>query len=218
MAKNNKKIPETKVATGSNVKIDDRHILPNLLIQRTEEETLKQYSDYLLDRENEKFQLLNGVETSWKELREAHFKFMRFIAEIKRGYEKTFPPEIYSEWRRLNGWDKNPFQKHHKPIIFALYTILFIYGRFPKEILPTLEDLNKYIYPGIRLYKHFELLTDEGYKDIETFIQDVIKITRTCNDMYEFRVKYAAKYGKPFSKSVAQLDAFRDNDNLLNII
>jgi hypothetical protein len=171
-----------------------------------------------IDKELEKFQLLSGVETSWKELREAHFKYMRFIAAKKRDYAKTFPPEIYSEWRRLNGWDKKPHQKHQKPFIFSVYTVLFVYGRFPKEILPTLEDLNKFIYPGIRLYKHFELLTDEGYEDVKSFIQDVIKVAGTCSDMYEFRVKYAAKFGTPFCKTVAQLNVFRDNDSILSSI
>lgn len=36
--------------------------------------------------------------------------------------------------------------------------------------------------------------------------------------MYEYRLKLAAVYGRPFSKSVFQMDAFRDNDDILKSI
>jgi hypothetical protein len=183
------------------------------IFDKTEFPVINKFSDANLDRENEKFQLLSGEVTSWKKLREAHYKFKRYIAAKKRDYEKTFPDELYEHWRRLNGWDKDPYQSHHKPPIFGRYTKLFIYGRLPREILPALEDLNDYIYPGVRLYKHFELITDQTYEDIKGFINNCSQVAKKCNDMYEFRVKYAALYGPPF-----QLSAFRDNDEILGTI
>lgn len=185
------------------------------LLNRSEELIVNKFSDQSLDRANEKFSLLSGVQTSWKELLEAHAKYTDFIASKKREHEKTFPDKLYMEWRRLNGWDKSPYAKHHKPPIFGTYTKLFVYGRLPKEILPVLEELNDYIYPGsgIRHFKHFELVSDKTYEDIKVFISEIIKVTENCNDMYEFRVKYAAKYGVPF-----QLSLHRDNDTILNSI
>lgn len=187
-----------------------QHVEIQQILQQTELPIVNKFSDKSLDRANEKFLLLSGFETSWKELVEAHEKFKKFIAAKKRDYVKTFPDEIYDEWRRLNNWNKRPYAKHHKPPIFGRYTKLFIYGRLPREILPTLEDLNDYIYPGIRLYKHFELVTDQTYSDIKQYIQDVIDEARASDDMYEFRVRYAAKYGLPF-----QLSLFRDNDSII---
>lgn len=183
------------------------------IFKQTEFPVNNKFSDEYLDRENEKLQLLNGTVTTWKALREAHYKFKRYIAAKKRDWEKTFPDDLYDHWRRLNGWDKDPYMKHHKPPIFGRYTKLFVYGRLPREILPTLEGLNDYIYPGIRLFRHFELVTNRTYSDIKGFIANVIEVAEKCNDMYEFRVMYAAKYGPPF-----QLSAFRDNDSILGSI
>jgi hypothetical protein len=196
---------------------EQQHEEMQLILHQVEIPVIEKFSNESLDRANE-IKFLSGEVFTWKELVEAHFKYKRFIAAKKRDYEKTFPDEIYDQWRRLNGWNNKPHEKHHKPPIFGRYTKLFVYGRLPREILPTLEGLNNYIYPGIRLYKHFELVTDETYADIKGFIRDVISLAKMCNDMYEFRLKYAAKYGKPFSKSVCQMDAFRDNDNILGSI
>lgn len=208
MAKNKKHLPKPGIEKVE--KIDDRYSLPSLLIQQTEQEVLKEYSDFKLDRENEKLRLLGGFEGTWKELKAAHDKYQDFIAANKRTYSKTFPEEIYSEWRRLRSWDKKPYNKGHKPKIFAYYTDLFVYGRLPREILPTLENLNGYIFPGIRRYKHFEFLTDKSYSDVKGFIDDVIQTAKVCSDMYEFKTKYAAKYGVPF-----QLSLLQDNDAIV---
>ncbi len=36
--------------------------------------------------------------------------------------------------------------------------------------------------------------------------------------MYEYRLKLAAVYGAPFSKTVQQMDMFRNNDDILGSI
>ena len=49
-------------------------------------------------------------------------------------------------------------------------------------------------------------------------INNAIKFAEFSSDLYEYRLKLAAKYGSPFSKTAFQMDAFRDNDNILNSI
>ncbi len=212
MAHKDKKPPKSLSSADKIVKIDDRHTLPELLIQRTDEEALKQFSDYNLDRENEKFQLLSGVETSWKELKEAHLKYKQFINAKLREWEFTFPEELYRQWRRLNNWDMNSTSR---PMIFAAYTVRDIYGSLPREIYSTLEEINEYVYPGIRMFRYCQLLTEECHREVRGIINSAVEIAKSSSDVYEYRVKLAAAYGKPFSKSVAQLDAFRDNDSIL---
>lgn len=213
MAKS-KKTPSS-VNKGKAEKIDDRKLLPGLLIQGAEEEILKQYSDYQLDRANEKFKLLNDAETSWKELVEAHAKFKDFINAKLREWELTFPEELYRQWRRLNNWNMD---SKSRPMIFAAYTVRDIYGSLPKEIYQTLDGLNEYIYPGIRMYRYCQLLTKECHEEVRKIIRSAIEIATSSADLYEYRLKLAARYGTPFSKSVCQLDAFRNNDEILGSV
>jgi hypothetical protein len=207
-----KKKPMPIIGTNKSPKIEDRHLLPGQLIQGADAEVLKQYSDYQLDRANEKFKLLSGVETSWKELFEAHLKFKQFISDKLRAWELTFPEELYRQWRRLNGWDMNA---KSRPMLFAYYTVRDIYGSLPREIYTTLDGLNEYIYPGIRAHRFFQLLTEECHEEVRNIIKAAIKFAESSKDIYEYRVKLASRYGKPFSKSVCQLDAFRNNDEIL---
>ncbi len=209
-----KKIPQIKIENKI-AKIDDRHELPSLLIKGADEEIKKQYSDYQLDRANEKFKLLSGLQTSWKELYDAHLKFKNYINSKLREWELTFPEELYRQWRRLNGWDMD---SNIRPMIFASYTIRDIYGSLPREIFSTLEVLNAYIYPGIRPYRYFQLLTPERHEMVKVIIDDAVKFATESKDIYEYRLKMVARHGKPFSKSVIQLDAFRNNDDILGTI
>lgn len=196
-------------------KVEDRYSLPSLLIKGADEEVLKQFSDYQLDRANAKFRLLDDTETSWKELLERHLKLKKFISAKLRAWELTFPEEIYRQWRRLNGWDMD---SKSRPMLFAQYTVRDIYGSLPREVYTTLDELNEYLYPGIRTYRYCQLLTKECHADVRDIIKTAIKLATSSKDVYEYRLKLAAVYGAPFSKTVCQLDMFRNNDEILGSI
>jgi hypothetical protein len=200
-----KKVPPPPPIKGTNkpVKVDDRHILPSELIKGAEEEIKKQYSDYHLDRANEKFKLLNGNDTSWKELYEAHLKFKRFISDKRRDWELTFKEELYRQWRKLNGWNMDC---KARPMVFAAYTVRDIYGSLAREIYTTLEPINSYIYPGIRKCRYFQLMTNELHDEVRNIIDRVIEIATESNDLYEYRLKLARVYGQPFGKTVVSTD------------
>ena len=185
------------------------------ILRQTELPIENKFSDENLDKEKEKFQLLCGVETSWKELTEAHLKFKKFINKNRREWEFTFPEELYRQWRRLNGWNMD---SKSRPIIFAAYTVRDIFGSLPKEIYLTLEVLNDYVFPGIRMYRYCQLLTEESHEEVRRIIKVAIRFAISSKDIYEYRLKLASVYGTPFSKSVFQLDAFRNNEEILNSI
>lgn len=180
------------------------------ILKLTEQKVDNRLSDQNLDKSREIITLLGGAKTSLYELIQANKSLKKFFAKRRREHELTFIPEIYDEWRRLRGWDKNPHAKHHKPMVFAQYTKMYIYGRFPREILPLLEELNDFIVPGIRPARHFQYLSKSQYKRVKEFIKDVIAVAKTCNDMYEFDLKYAKQFGRPF-----QMSLFRDNERIL---
>ncbi len=194
-------------------KIDPKH--------QQEQEELFSKSDAISPAnksvDNDEIHFINGVVKTWKELQEAHLKFKNFINDKIREWELTFPEEIYRQWRRLNGWDMD---SKSRPMIFAYYTVRDIYGSLPREIYSTLDYLNDYIYPGasIRIYRYCQLLTKECHEDVRNIIQAAIKLATSSKDIYEYRLKLAKVYGEPFSKTVQQIDMFRDNDDIINSI
>lgn len=167
--------------------------------------------------DKEEIHLIGGTVTTWKELLEAHLKFKRFISNKIRDWELTFPEEIYRQWRRLKGWDMD---SKTRPMIFAYYTVRDIYGSLPREIYSTLDELNDYIYPGaaIRVYRYCQLVTKECHEEVRGIIKMAIKLATSSADIYEYRLKLAKVYGEPFSKTVQQMDMFRDNDGIIDSI
>lgn len=167
--------------------------------------------------DTDEIQFLNGNVITWKDLLEAHLKFKKFINDKIRQWELTFPEEIYRQWRRLNGWDMD---SKSRPMLFAYYTVRDIYGSLPREIYSTLDYLNEYIYPGagIRMYRYCQLLTKECHEDVRDIIKTAIELATSSKDVYEYRLKLAKVYGQPFSKTVQQMDMFRNNDDIINSI
>ena len=167
--------------------------------------------------DKDEIHFIGGTVMTWKELLEAHFKFKKFISDKIRSREFTFREEIYRQWRRLKGWDMD---SKSRPMLFAYYTVRDIYGSLPREIYSTLEQLNDYIYPGagIRVYRYCQLLTKECHDEVRSIIETAIKLATSSNDIYEYRLKMAKVYGEPFSKTVQQMDMFRDNDGIVDSI
>lgn len=179
-------------------------------MQGPENRVQQKYSDRSLDRENEIIELLGGRQVTIRQIKDIISKCEQECAGLyKQEYVTTFPPIFYAEIDRLNNWNRPKEKKHEKPPIVGRWTKEIIYGRFPKEVLPVLEQLNPYIGFGIRLYKHFQWLTPEGKTQLESFITDSINVMQSSNTWYEFRIKYAKRFGVPF-----QLSAFENNDNI----
>ena len=206
MANNNK---ETKPIKGLTREVRESHQeeIQNIL-WRTEEPIHKELSDPWLDRRNEIIKTIGGDETTINRLLEEQKRLRKYLRKTVSEHKKTFPDELYGHWRRLRGWDKNPYPKHHKPKVFSWYTRRDVYGRFPKEILPELERRNGYVCAGgIRLHRHFQLLTKKAYKSLKDFIEDIIKVAEKSQSMYEYNLRYAAEFGRPF-----QMSLFENND------
>ena len=162
---------------------------PDLLIQR-------KGSDKALDQRNEKFKLLSGETIDLKELAE-------YIDDKINTYKPRYTQSWYKEVFRLNGWDMPKNGKiSKKPLVVARYTIDIIYGRFPKEVLPVLEVKNKYYKIGVRLFKHFQLLTPEKVSKLEDYIKESEEIMKRCKTWDEFEREHAKVYGLPFQLSI----------------
>lgn len=192
----NPKILSPKLAIKREIAEQGKFDLIEQLLKGPENKLRNSFSDEVLDRQNEIVQLIGGSTINLRELSD-------FVAKSKQNYVPTFPQEFYSEIDRLNGWARPKESQHQKPPIVGRWTKELIYGRFPKQILPIIEQLNPYLGLGMRLDKHFQWLTPAGKLQLETFIQQAITIMKISNTWYEFKIKYAKKY-----KLIFQVDLF----------
>jgi hypothetical protein len=162
---------------------------PDLLIE-------KKASDKSLDQRIERIELINNEVIDLKQLRQ-------FINGKIEKYTKKFGQEFYSEIFRLNGWAIPVNGKiSHKPGVVGKFTIDIIYGRFPKEVLPELQENNKYNEIGMRLYKHFQFLSPEGLLKLEQYIAESVDVMKRCSYWDEFVKEHAKRFGHPFQTSL----------------
>lgn len=126
--------------------------------------------------------------------------FVLFTAKI---YKATFTQDYYREIFRLKGWKVEGTSIYRKPWLVAKYTKEVIYGRFTKDILRTIELQNPYIVPGIRGFKHFQYLNEQGQNKLEQFISEAVEVMKDSTTWYEFRVKMFNQYKLPY-----QMDLF----------
>jgi hypothetical protein len=174
---------------------EERQEIKQLILKLTEQRVDNRFSDKQLDRENEKIKLRSGLEITIK-------GYKAFISEFLQIYSPMFPKDFYREINRLNNWNIPESELYLKPPIVGKFTNEFIYGRYPKEILPKLQSLNPYIRMGYRSVKHFQWLNETGKKQLEVIIKEAILVMKESNDWHEFTIKYGSKYGLPFQTSL----------------
>lgn len=167
----------------------ERLFLSDLLIQQAEdiaEEALRRKKK----REEEIIELHSGAKFTIKQISEL------LTAQLQH-YSPKFPNSspFFSEIYRLNEWKDLDPTDYYKPPIVAAWINEIIYGRFTKEVLPALQVLNPASPFGIRMYKHFQFLNEEGQLKLEQFRDEAIEVMKTCTTWYEFRKKLHAKYG-----------------------
>lgn len=176
--------------------VEDKQLLKKSLLDLTEQRT--EITDKQLDRNQQKIELLSGEILDLEKL--------EVISKQLQVYQPRFEQSFYLEIFRLNNWDvpENGIVSE-KPNIVGTWTKEIIYGRFKKNILPTLELLNPYERIGLRKHKHHQFLNDEGLLMLTGFIKDAIELMKKCTSWYEFRQKLYAVHGVPY-----QMDAFEE--------
>tara|TARA_R110001583_G_scaffold29405_1_gene103026 strand:- start:4122 stop:4724 length:603 start_codon:yes stop_codon:yes gene_type:complete len=143
-----------------------------------------------IDREIEKFQLRNGQLTSLQEVK-------GLIREVVGKYNPMFPNSIpfFSLMYKLNSWHHLNPKDFTKPPVCALWIKQYIYGRFDKDVLPSLLKKENPIISGyIKKYKLFQFLNDEGLMFLERYINQAINVMNESENWYDFELKYTAKY------------------------
>lgn len=179
----------------SQEKLEERLLLTGLLIQKTDE-LAKEAQKRKQAREREEIELRSGIKISIQGIRD-------FIIANARPYSPMFPntnpffPEMY----RLNGWNDRDPHEWIKPLQVPNWLNEIIYGRFPKDVLPSIQILNPYL-PGlcIRGYKNFQFLNEQGLSLVVQFRDEAVNVMQSCSTWHEFRMRFSqAPYNVPYT-------------------
>ncbi|AMR33673.1 hypothetical protein A0256_20685 [Mucilaginibacter sp. PAMC 26640] len=174
---------------------ESRQDLQQWLLKGPDGRILDKGSDRSLDRDNLKHRLLGGGEFSIAEIK-------KVLSENIQNHPPQFVSDFYIEIFRLLRLDGNP-RDFIKPKEVADFTNQVIYSRFNKEVLPTIQAMNKYVGYCIRLNKNYQYLNNEGVKQLRVYIDQAIETMKESTTHYQFRQSMFKKYNLPY-----QVDLF----------
>lgn len=174
---------------------EDRELLRQYLLFKTNEKLDQNTSDERIDREAQKIELRSGKFIDVLELE-------KVIRDAINKYEPRFPSDYFKHIYRLNGWEVPDVMPYRKRSIVGTFTNEIIYGRFKQDVLPALRLLNPYVVTGQREHKHHQFLTDDGLKKLDRFLAETIVLMSQSDTWNEFRLKLFNKFGIPYQTTV----------------
>jgi len=125
-------------------------------------------------------------------------KLQAFIADDLQDWALMFPEEFWLELARLEGVH---YTARSRPLRWGKYIMLFVYDAIDGDVGKELRKKN----PEPRfLRNHHQWLKKFGRDKVHDQIERVITIMKLCNNMNDFRDKFA----RVFKKSPAQLSLF----------
>lgn len=126
-------------------------------------------------------------------------KLQAFIADELQEWAKMFPDEFWFELARLEGIHYSP---RSRPLRWGKYVMMFVYDAIDGDVGKELRKKNP--DPHFK-QNHHQWLKQFGRDKVNNQLQRVITIMKLCDDMDDFRKKFA----KVFQKSPLQM-SFED--------
>lgn len=122
-------------------------------------------------------------------------KLQAFIADELQEWARMFPDEFWLELARLEGVRYHP---RLRPMRWGKYVMMFVYDAIDQDVGRELRKKN----PNPRfLRNHHQWLKEFGRTKVHIQIEKVITIMKLCDDMNDFRAKFA----RVFKKSPLQM-------------
>jgi hypothetical protein len=130
-----------------------------------------------------------------KKQRDLQIKLQAFIADELQEWARMFPQEFWLELARLEGIHYSP---RNRPLRWGKYVMMFVYDAIDGDVGKELRKKN----PNPHFLKnHHQWLKKFGRDRVHVQIEKVVTIMKLCNDMDDFRSKFA----KVFRKGPLQL-------------
>jgi hypothetical protein len=136
----------------------------------------------------------------FKQKRDLQIKLQAFIADDLQEWARMFPQEFWFELARLEGVRYSP---RSRPLRWGKYVMAFVYDAVDEDVGKELRKKNP--NPHF-MQNHHQWLKDFGREKVNNQIQQVIAIMKLCDDMDDFRGKFARVFKK---KSIEQM-SFND--------
>lgn len=122
--------------------------------------------------------------------RALQLKLQAFIAEEMQEWARMFPEEFWLELARLEGVSYSP---RSRPLRWGKYVMMFVYDAIDKDVGKQLREKN----PNPHFLKnHHQWLQKFGRDQVHDQIQRVVTIMKLCDDMDDFRKKFARVFKK----------------------
>lgn len=116
-------------------------------------------------------------------------KMKAFIADEMRGWEKTFPDELWEQFGRLTQWKGS---LHLRPKWWGKLVMELVYNALDAEVAGYLKN-NK--PPPVHGRNYHQWLSQHyGLKKLITHIYEIIGMAKTCGSMKELQEKVAYHY------------------------
>jgi hypothetical protein len=136
--------------------------------------------------------------TGYQEVRAKHalqLKLQAFIADEMQEWASMFPEEFWYELARMEGVHYSP---RSRPLRWGRYVMMFVYDAVDPDVGAELRKKN----PDPHFLKnHHQWLKKFGRDKVHDQIERTVTIMKLCENMDEFRAKFA----RVFKKSPLQL-------------
>ena len=126
----------------------------------------------------------------FREKQELQLKLQAFIAEDMQEWARMFQPEFWFELARLEGIHYSP---RSRPLRWGRYIMAFVYDAIDEDVGKELRSKNP--DPHFK-QNHHQWLKDFGRQKVHDQIERVITIMKLCDNMQEFRAKFARVFKK----------------------
>jgi len=139
------------------------------------------------------------------------FKLKLYLSEEMRGWEKTFPDDLWKEFARLTRWGGEPTK--NRPRHWGYLVMDLIYRYLDKDVAEYLKKNKPKPQKGKNYHQWFN--EDYGVRKLVEHINRVIGMAQGCESLEELKRKMAYRYGdKPlqlelFFNSYQRKDALK---------
>lgn len=118
-------------------------------------------------------------------------KLKVFIADEMRGWEKTFPDELWEQFGRLTSWKGH---LHSRPKWWGKLVMELIYNALDSNVALYLKEHKP---PPMYKRNYHQWLSDNyGLKQLISHIYQIIGIAKTCETIKELQEKVAQHFNK----------------------